>query len=388
MPPSWSACFAFCSLLASAASPIGAHAAPSAHPGFYYFYRHDNAASQQLDARDTEETGPVVDGDANPGHAVVRGENVNARTIYTVVSMTCMVILAWLLGSRAKYLRLRHIFRMNPTRLIVVIQHALAVAFVFCAAVVESGLGLSTDSSCFSAIIVCLVFYVLSKIVMYVFLVERAHALRDPFLSRAHDAVWVSFMLVVLTGFGSIATVAFVYPLHDISALDGKCRIGIPLKVSVPLLAYDIAINIGLTAVFIALLGRALRFDPFAHHAAAAPPPLPAPATGGPPPAADAPRPSLLSARLKASLGRRLAWKSFAGAGLVLIPTVANLGVLYYLNGREQGWLCFTVCTLDVTWAVIIIHCLTTDEVEMDGRAAGMNRMQEVTSSASIAVPL
>lgn len=43
----------------------------------------------------------------------------------------------------------------------------------------------------------------------------------------------------------------------------------------------------------------------------------------------------------------KLLWKSLVGAALVLAPTVANLAVLYHMKGREQGWLCLTVCTLD-----------------------------------------
>lgn len=44
--------------------------------------------------------------------------------------------------------------------------YLLCLAFVFSAAIVESGLGLSNLSICYSAIIVCLVFYVGSKVVM------------------------------------------------------------------------------------------------------------------------------------------------------------------------------------------------------------------------------
>ncbi len=44
--------------------------------------------------------------------------------------------------------------------------YVLCLMFVFSAAVIGSGLGLSTIKLCYSAIIVCLVFYVGSKIVM------------------------------------------------------------------------------------------------------------------------------------------------------------------------------------------------------------------------------
>ena len=39
--------------------------------------------------------------------------------------------------------------------------------------------------------------------------------------------------------------------------------------------------------------------------------------------------------------------KGTMGALAIIMPTVANLAILFKLNGHEQGWLCFTVCTID-----------------------------------------
>ena len=44
---------------------------------------------------------------------------------------------------------------------------------------------------------------------------------------------------------------------------------------------------------------------------------------------------------------KRLVYRSLVGCGLVLVPTIVNMGLLYRWKGKEQGWLCFTICTVD-----------------------------------------
>ena len=44
---------------------------------------------------------------------------------------------------------------------------------------------------------------------------------------------------------------------------------------------------------------------------------------------------------------RNLVYRSLVGAGLVLLPTIINMALLFKWKGKEQGWLCFTICTID-----------------------------------------
>lgn len=236
--------------------------------------------------------------------------------------------------------------------------YILAILFISSTAILESGLDLETHGSCRAAIYLCLLQYVAAKVIMQMFLVERAHAVRAYHLRRIDDSLWVVGMLVIGFGFGSIAVVAFIFPMAELSRQDGKCRIGLPLKVTVPLLTYDILINAGLTGVFIWLLRPLLRLNiqpttpakssrpsTYVREAscastdgAASDIELARPMT---PPPADA----IYTRRLHTI--RRLIIKSLIGGVLVLIPTAVNLGVLYRVRGREQGWLCFMACTLD-----------------------------------------
>jgi hypothetical protein len=228
---------------------------------------------------------------------------------------------------------------------------------------------------------------------MYLFLVERAHAIRPKARrGRLHDPVYVAGVIFVLIGFGAIACDAFMYPLYKLS--DQACKIGLPPKVSsmcarlrppshlapltntteVPLLTYDIFINVGLTGIFVYYLRPMLNFRvnmrqehrPSAESLAAC---------EGPArhisrtvdittttekrnscstddqkairPTVNVTTPTFASwvhpsTRFEERHNQRMSMllkKSLIGAFLVLIPTVANMVLFVIEHGSEQSWL-------------------------------------------------
>ena len=219
------------------------------------------------------------------------------------------------------------------------------MCFVFSSAVLQLDVGLDTLERCKAAVELCLVFYVGSKVVIYLFLVERAHAIRSSHYNRLQDWIWIVGILVVLSGFGTIATLAFISPVYQISTIDGRCRIGLPGRITLPLLVYDILINVVMTMTFFVLLRPFMRngmpslvpvwlkrvhrrIQAFLKMSSSTVNPM-----------EDA-----LAAR---SVLERLTWKSFHACIVILISTVANLASLFHLRGLEQGWLCLTICSLD-----------------------------------------
>ena len=76
------------------------------------------------------------------------------------------------LGSRAKRLRLNNLGPINWIRLIIILLYIFAICFVFTAAILTSGLGLTSNRDCYTAVFACLVFYFGNKIIMYMFLVR------------------------------------------------------------------------------------------------------------------------------------------------------------------------------------------------------------------------
>lgn len=244
------------------------------------------------------------------------------------------------------------------------------------ASILESGLDLSTIESCRAAIYTCLVFYVSAKITVQVFLCERAHAIRAHLFTRFRDIIWLVSMAITVFGFGAVATVAFIFPIATKSAEDGRCRIGLPYKVSIPLLGLDCIVSVALTGVFLYLLRPFLK----PHANLAAPSVSLCQELGSRHPSSiyiiksvtvsksqrpsgeddgtamahmggSRPQDPIIITRRSSKL-HRLAVRSLIGGILVLLPTLANLAVLYQFRGREQGWLCFTFCTLDGTSAL------------------------------------
>ncbi|ORX97944.1 hypothetical protein BCR34DRAFT_496504, partial [Clohesyomyces aquaticus] len=297
---------------------------------------------------------------------VVYGESAASRTIYTVLSLFCILLLGGLLSYRVKQLGWKNLKAVNFTRALALFLYFLSITFVVSAAIVESGLSLSSASVCRSAIIICLGFYVSSKVTMYVFLVERAHAIRAPYVRRIFDWIWLGGMIAIAAGFGSIAICGFLWPITNLSHIDGRCRIGLPLKVTIPLLTFDVVINLTLTGIFVCLLKPPLRFGGIS---------LPAELintttwrtrsqAGG--------RSYPLSREFLKSIGALLR-KTLIGSVLVMIPTVGNIAALVSMKGQELGWLCLSICTADVTWAVCVIHWLTNGSTVMDARPAQMS---------------
>ncbi|KAH7087687.1 hypothetical protein FB567DRAFT_442309, partial [Paraphoma chrysanthemicola] len=191
------------------------------------------------------------------------------------------------------------------------------------------------------------------------FLVERAHALRAPYMRRTKDWLWIVGASSIVFGFGGIAVVAFMWPLSDISAVDGRCRMGLLRRVTMPILAFDVVINILLTIVFIYLLNPVIRSNSLSLSGCSASR------------VADYIGSCCRKSRKKgvqlrtanphvARRLKKLLWRTFIGSCLVLIPTAGNLAQLTVLQGRELGFVCLTICTLDVTWSCSVFHWLVT----------------------------
>ncbi|KAH7119691.1 hypothetical protein B0J11DRAFT_439888 [Dendryphion nanum] len=288
------------------------------------------------------------------GALVIVGETWAARTIYTLVSSACLLLLALLLGYRARQLKYNAILKAKFTSMLVLFLYVFAILFVFGASTVQSGLGLASQKICYSAAITCLVFYTGNKLTIYIFLLERARVVRAPFVPRLKDWLWTSGMIVIVGGFGTIAVFGYMSPIVELSQLDGRCRIGLPSKISFPLLSFDVGVNFMLTGVFFFLLRpvlstsgdssikRALK-ELFRRNSARN--------------HNQNERDSHISA-INRNI-KTLLWKSLIGSAIIMLPTVGNMAQFYLMKGRELGWICLTVCTLDITWGVIVVHWLT-----------------------------
>lgn len=177
------------------------------------------------------------------------------------------------------------------------------------------------------------------------------------------DWVFVIGMGVVTLGSGFIAGLVFSDPIYEISIKDGSCVIGLPDLITIPLLAYDICINLGVTALFMYYTHRYTRAS---HTKDVIRRALPIPFLK-----------SSLKLDTQLALLELFVVKSIIGTLVMIISTIANLVVLIKFHGAEQGWLRFTISTCDykfslgctcfihladmvkVTRSAIVIHWLT-----------------------------
>ncbi|MCJ1337499.1 hypothetical protein MMC09_002781 [Bachmanniomyces sp. S44760] len=200
------------------------------------------------------------------------------------------------------------------------------IASVFGISILIDGYDMTNEILCNTGIAMCLAFFVGQKVFLYLFLVQRSHLIRGGDILR--DWYNLAGLAIVALGFGTIGCLTFVYPVASMSPIDGKCRIGLPNKVTIPLLIYDIMINSLVTGDFVRLVNRNVR----------------------------GPMSSAVRHALPRVLGRQrvqvqldmleiIVTKSPLGCCAIIIPTLANLVVLIKLHGREQGWICFTICT-------------------------------------------
>ena len=170
---------------------------------------------------------------------------------------------------------------------------------------------------------------------MYLFLAERLHLIHTV-RKRRQDYLHIFNVTTILVGFGVIAILTFIFPVAAIGDNDGLCRIGIRRGVTIPLLVFDLSINIWLTCCFVSFVRPFMDKLPWAKSS----------------PQQDTPdKPQFRNAQssneIADAIFAKLARNSLLGCLLVLSTTVANLTLVLVYHGHEQGWVCFLACSID-----------------------------------------
>lgn len=177
---------------------------------------------------------------------------------------------------------------------------------------------------------------------------ERAHALRAPFKKRAQDWIWVAGTTLIFAGFTAIGVVAFMHPVADISPIDGRCRIGIPRYTTIPLVTYDVSLNILLTFVFVYLLNPLILSGKTS--IIAFPASRLTKCLGNICSRSKSTNSLIQANQSNQQMVReieKLLLRTLVGSILVMIPTVGNMAALSALEGHELGWICMTTCSFD-----------------------------------------
>ncbi|GKU12862.1 unnamed protein product [Fusarium langsethiae] len=211
--------------------------------------------------------------------------------------------------------------------LLVLIIYVDSYGFVFTSAILTQVFGLNTSFNiCHGAIILCLVCYVTTKILIYVFLVEKAHVIRSSTTRRRNSGLYLFNIITLLVGYGVVVVMNFIYRIARI--VNGECFIGMEKISMIPLIAFDAVVNVYLTILFLIPLKNLYSFKNL-------------PKTGA-------------NARL-----RSVAMRTFVGACCTLTSSIVNLSVLMVLNG-EPGWVCLMCCNSDVLFSAIVVQWVTS----------------------------
>ncbi|KAI5117367.1 hypothetical protein M0805_002480 [Coniferiporia weirii] len=211
---------------------------------------------------------------------------------------------------------------LSWARLLVILIFLDSWFFLAFAGVLVNGVGLSfTPNVCSLAIFSCIFFYVGSKILIYLFLVERVWIVCSAGKSqtRRQSRIYKACALICL-GYAGVVINA-IFGRYAAIRDDGVCIIGLATFGAIPVIIYDFLVNISLTVMFLWALYREKN----------------------------------ISVRL-----RRLARRTAIASAVALSISCVNLLVLVILHGRQLGWVCLASCASDVTVNALVIFWVTT----------------------------
>lgn len=214
--------------------------------------------------------------------------------------------------------------------------------FLFSSGILIFGIGLETNVRvCSSGIFLCIAFYTTSKVLIYFFLTEKIYIVWQPpsGSKRLELPVYVICLITVIP-YAAIVVLMIVGRIHQFRE-DGICEIGLKAWASIPLLSYDLYINVFLTALFLWPIFRSNFANPRV---------------------------------------RRVAVRTVIAAGIALTTSTINIAVLTVLHGKELGWVCLGSCGADVIANALAIFWVTTSSVSNSDPNVSL-RLPEIRST-------
>ncbi|KAJ0322586.1 hypothetical protein Brms1b_001963 [Colletotrichum noveboracense] len=218
--------------------------------------------------------------------------------------------------------------------IVVLLIYLDSYLFVFVTAVLQFALGVNTNIQiCDGAILLCLVCYITTKVLIYLFLVEKAsakHIIRGATKPRLKSKLYIFNSFGMLGVYAVIAILNFIFRITRID--DGQCYIGMQKVSMIPLISFDAVVNVYLTILFLIPLKSLYSFKNF--------PKTPA------------------NVRL-----RTVALRTFVGALCTLTSSIVNLTVLM---------------ALDVLFSAVVVQWVTNkDNAATQGSSGGASRSND-----------
>ncbi|RYN87889.1 hypothetical protein AA0119_g12353 [Alternaria tenuissima] len=285
------------------------------------------------------------------------------RVLVVVVCILFAVVLALAQGYRAGRLAGQK-SKTRVSDVLVFAQGFVCTAFLFATAIQVSGLGLQTDGQCHAAIRVCIVMYGADKIALYLFLLERVHIVRAPFVDRTRDRLYVIGAILTTGGFFAIMAWQFVNPFSELNHQTGICRIGIEPQAAMAVIVLDILINTILTGIFVWQLRPAL---------GSAAPKMRSLASNTTCVESDSPSHGLRQWMGKTRHSMRTSSRSdlramlvrnVVGSGFMLMVTVCNNSLFLSWAFAKMSHACLLMCLTDICLGMLVTQWLTMRSAE------------------------
>ncbi|KAH6713901.1 hypothetical protein BKA61DRAFT_689243 [Leptodontidium sp. MPI-SDFR-AT-0119] len=250
-------------------------------------------------------------------------KETRAGTVVSVIiSLLSMATLSVCLSRRVQ--NVRNWSKLPLVCWLILIIYADSILFVSGTAIISQGFGVDSSASiCSTALLLCLSCYLTTKFIYY-FLVERVYIIRRKSNSRLKDKLYLFNSFGMLVPYLVVIALNFYFRFADYEK--DSCRIGMKRVAMIPLIAFDVLVNVYLTSLFLIPLR------------------------------------SLYSYRTnRSSQTRTVALRTFVGSCCTLISSVVNLTVVMVLKG-EPGWICLMCCNIDILFSVLVLHWITSKD--------------------------
>ncbi|CAO3633418.1 unnamed protein product [Cunninghamella echinulata] len=180
-------------------------------------------------------------------------------------------------------------------------------------------------ASCITGGYICAILYCMSKLLMYLWLVERVWLVKIEHITRWKSKTYRFLIFIVIPfiiGYSFFVICYFQIYLTP----DGQCYLVLDLITAIYAIVYDSAINLILTLLFVHALFKITKH--------------------------------------KITINRisnleRLAYRSLVASVISLIASFTNWLILTILHS-ERGAVCFFSCDLDIILNVVVIHWVTS----------------------------
>ncbi|KAF9387640.1 hypothetical protein CPB97_002291, partial [Podila verticillata] len=212
---------------------------------------------------------------------------------------------------------------VNYARGLVISLYLVSWAFSLIAAMLVQTNNFN-EISCTMSVYSCIALYAFSKIIIYLFLMEKVYVVTAVGTTRSNFMLY-RINLALLAPYFGIFALMIVFRVSHLED-DGTCHIGLLPPASVTLMVYDIFISSWLTVLFIRPLMSST---------------------------------SLLQGPSKGKL-RDVARRTLLGSVVALVLSTANVFTLVIFKGQERGLMCLASCTVDVTLNAMTVHWVTS----------------------------